>query len=411
MIVIFIIIFIMSNFITFPLQWMSKLAKNIVNNAGSDLGAGLDPDASPELIFSPTTEISALVTEFKEMVVGFGGGGAAKAQKRDVVEILNPYTFSDAQLHALGYTPKSAPSALPMQPVKAVAVLTGAPPVDNDVEMAVCSHAGANNIPMGSVPPYSGHVNLGRNITKVCTNTSSRRDARYYDNSLRTSPLFWWIVLLIIVPLIATMAVIGATTITKFQTDLPVWLSDVEVASVSLEQGSVSTTARLRAAYAEDVMSKPIRDLFIYSRLEDCMRDNCTTGLKGCGCAYPDKVCDQSNKCQNAPDANLFRLRKHSQCSLSGALETHATVPECEKACLSNSKCHGFMVESHSLKECHIIQDVCLSPTYSSNGQYHLYERRTNHKHTASRSTTTMVIALFVIFVFPLAIAFIFVHL
>ena len=49
------------------------------------------------------------------------------------------------------------------------------------------------------------------------------------------------------------------------------------------------------------------RDVFVYDRLEDCLKDNCTAGLKGCGCA---KVCDRINECQRSILMHHFELSR-----------------------------------------------------------------------------------------------------
>ena len=50
------------NALTKPLNWMGKVADKITSNAGGDLGSGLDPSEEPDGKCSPNTEVTDLVT-------------------------------------------------------------------------------------------------------------------------------------------------------------------------------------------------------------------------------------------------------------------------------------------------------------------------------------------------------------
>eukprot|EP00520_Triparma_pacifica_P008837 CAMPEP_0118669550 /NCGR_PEP_ID=MMETSP0785-20121206/20964_1 /TAXON_ID=91992 /ORGANISM="Bolidomonas pacifica, Strain CCMP 1866" /LENGTH=1805 /DNA_ID=CAMNT_0006564247 /DNA_START=118 /DNA_END=5535 /DNA_ORIENTATION=+ len=214
-------IWAISYFLTTPLSWMEGLADKVVNNAGSNLGDGLDPHSDPHVRFSPQTEVMDLVKEFKVMIMEFGGSGAAKAHKHEVFEIKNPCAFTDTQKKRFE-----------------------------------------------KISSY-GYENVGRNAPiPEATVSTTRRAANVAkrDESIFKSPLFGYIVSLIVFPLLATLLIISITTILSLQSDLPLWLKDVEAASVSLERDSVKTAASLRSTYVREVISEPVRDLHFHTR-------------------------------------------------------------------------------------------------------------------------------------------------
>ena len=70
----------------------------------------------------------------------------------------------------------------------------------------------------------------------------------------------------IVLPLLVLFICATSLVANTITAELPVWLSDVESASVSLEKDSIVTTAKLRAKFAEEIIAQPIRDLHFMSR-------------------------------------------------------------------------------------------------------------------------------------------------
>lgn len=115
-----------------------------------------------------------------------------------------------------------------------------------------------------------GCVNLGTNLKVHTADTLLRKDGPpqvINHKRLILSPIFWWISVLIAVPLLATMITICVIVTNDITTALPTWLEDVEVASVALESDAIATTAIARAAFSAEVMKQPVRDLYIYARV------------------------------------------------------------------------------------------------------------------------------------------------
>lgn len=237
--VVLILIFMISRFLTTPLAWMEKVADQVVNNAGAGLGDGLDPNSSPELACSPNvntkTEVSELVEEFKIMITGFGGSGAAKLHKHEVHEVPNPCSFSHEQKMRLGYAQDNFPPSAPavgkvdggdggVVTVSAFAVPSAV--VQGDIEMAIIDQASTTNA-------NNGFLNKGRNAMVATVETTTgraRKSKAKRETSIFVSPLFRYIVLLIVAPLIATLVHISTATTLRLHSDIPLWLHDVEEA-------------------------------------------------------------------------------------------------------------------------------------------------------------------------------------
>ena len=86
-------------------------------------------------------------------------------------------------------------------------------------------------------------------------------------NQVRRSPLFWWIAVLIVAPVLLTMAVICTIVTVNVADILPSWLERVESASTALEVEFVEVCATSRAVFAEEVLVEPIRDLHLFTRI------------------------------------------------------------------------------------------------------------------------------------------------
>jgi hypothetical protein len=117
------------------------------------------------------------------------------------------------------------------------------------------------------------HAGFGRNvlIQTEYINTSGRfRHHRPSPmdrlNQARSSRLFWWIVGLIVAPLLLAMAAICTVVALEVSTVLPSWLEEAEVVSRSIQQKSVDTAATSFASFTEVVLTDPIRDLHLITR-------------------------------------------------------------------------------------------------------------------------------------------------
>jgi HAMP domain-containing protein len=311
------VISVVASLLTTPLVWMEKVAQKVTNNAGDqNLSSGIDAsELPPNFNCSPTTEITDLVTEFQIMVAGFGGSGAAKAVVRqsNTTESLNIFGWND--FCASLYTPQAASTqpesplrsrsdsyAESVQPSKSAlscSLCDSKSHTDAEHKCPVCRKTGhrgrdctaaeqdfdgfeaattalngvaessADYLAVGGGPEYTRHKYKGRNLkpdADIVGVKKAKTVAFAKRKGLTESRLFWWIVLAIVVPLLVALFGVSFYVATSIKEQLPTWLSDVKVASMTLEKDSVLTTSKLRAIYAQEIMAQPIRDLHLLTR-------------------------------------------------------------------------------------------------------------------------------------------------
>jgi hypothetical protein len=80
------------------------------------------------------------------------------------------------------------------------------------------------------------------------------------------SRLFLNLMCFVCVPLFLGMAIVCAMTTGTISSTLPDWLADVEQVSVALERDGIRSAVALRAGYANEVLFRPTRDLFMLTR-------------------------------------------------------------------------------------------------------------------------------------------------
>jgi hypothetical protein len=97
-----------------------------------------------------------------------------------------------------------------------------------------------------------------------------------FENELRTSlnrsqilrsPLFWWIVVLIVAPVLTTMVLICSIVTVNVTTVLPSWLEEAEVASATLERDAIISAATSRAALEKQILVDLVSDLHLQTRI------------------------------------------------------------------------------------------------------------------------------------------------
>jgi len=86
-------------------------------------------------------------------------------------------------------------------------------------------------------------------------------------NRILHSPLFWWIMGLIVVPVLLTMTLICTIVIVNVTTVLPSWLDKAEVVSIALEEEYVTESAASHAALTQEIFVPLISDLHLLTRI------------------------------------------------------------------------------------------------------------------------------------------------
>lgn len=244
-----IVIYLVSLCLTKPFSWMNKVGDRIINDFGSNVHE-LDIEKSKWVRFSPATEITDLASGFRDMVIRFSGKGVARLFKKKLSEVRNPFTLTSnfSTLYARRneddfqhrYQENVVPTASPLD-------MRGT---------SVARVQWGRNLRASECGDSTFFSTLQESVNEVAQN-----------KKLMRSPLFWWIVGSIAVPLLLAMIIISVLLVLELSRSLPNLTSEVEKVYVHLETGSLLQFTKLRAAFASEVMSAYIRDLHSYTRL------------------------------------------------------------------------------------------------------------------------------------------------
>lgn len=115
--------------------------------------------------------------------------------------------------------------------------------------------------------PNEGWKNEGRNLNPPRFAKKDHQEDETSSFIPFQSPLFRWILVLIVIPMIVTNIVILAAVSLRITAVLPQWLNHVETASFTIQLDDVSVASKFASIYAEAVMATPVRDLFVFNRL------------------------------------------------------------------------------------------------------------------------------------------------
>jgi HAMP domain-containing protein len=303
------IVWYVSRALTEPLLWIERVAWSIVN--GDDALSPADNTKSTEADLGsetearfcvPTTELSKLVSEFRKMIIGFSGAGAASVAQSDLHEIKNEMTWqSDYQQlyafsanaienmsvrmtkHAEEDTSKdTGTSTNPKQP--AIVELAKEPELTPAIVLA---------------PPKK---NTSRNIVAAVVPIKTTAMEKFLQKEMQAykSSLFWWIVLLIALPLVLTNAVICLLVSFKIGSSFPKWHKTAARESTKLELDALNSYTFLKAAQAGMCVHDTVRELHFLTRagwlfFDGLERSNAfcevERGAQECASSPPDESC------------------------------------------------------------------------------------------------------------------------
>jgi HAMP domain-containing protein len=303
------IVWYVSRALTEPLLWIERVAWRIVNGDDAKSPDGTestktDLGSETETRFCvPTTELSKLVSEFRKMIVGFSGAGAATVAQSELHEIKNEMTWqSDYQQlyafsanaienmsvrmtkHAEEDTSKdTGTSTNPKQP--SIVEIAKEPEVHPAIVLA---------------PPKK---NTNRNVVAAVAPIKTTAMEKFLQKDMQAykSSLFWWIVLLIALPLVLTNAVICLLVSYKIGSSFPTWHETAAFESTNLELDALNSYTFLKAAQAEMCVHDTVRELHFLTRVagwlffDGLARSNAfcevERGAQECASSPPDKSC------------------------------------------------------------------------------------------------------------------------
>jgi hypothetical protein len=285
MIVLISIVWCFARMLTQPLLWIESAAWRIVNHNteqhGEDpqvdkLGSEKVPIA---LRCAPKTEIQDIVAEFRLMIKGFSGDGAAKVADKTLHEIENDLTWH-SEFHKL-YSrqakkrPRVGGSLLSENTdedsrdpsAEARGVLARVTPQDVTT-LSQSSVPGALSEP--GAPGQAGTLIVPAPVKRnrgqlVCTEDNADPTEDRYVLAYRSS-LFWWIGVLIVVPLLLTNTVICTVVSTNIMTTIFHWLRNTDDASFNLELSTLKKSAESKAELLTTLMHEHVRDSHFIAR-------------------------------------------------------------------------------------------------------------------------------------------------
>ena len=314
--VVFGLVYAVSLVLTLPLNWMQEVGDHIISSAGQTSQELVELKPPKIHKYSPKTEVSKLVDQFRKMVKRFSGSGTAKLYKRQVMEVKNPFCLNDAfeplyEKRNDSRFPYNYQRIASMRSMSEQAVST--PYMPNNKRLFV---GGDERLHWGpNVHTVEENASFHKSLSTLPLNVVEERSAL-------KSPLFRWILGCITIPLLFTMAVILVYVLVEISLVLPSLINDVLDAYKELETGFLGPTAQLRAHLASDLVGIAVRDLHVLTRFLSWMHFGAIplsatlppmmTGTEFCKnfrfnqCpAASDTVCDckwndpWTNQCQN----------------------------------------------------------------------------------------------------------------
>ena len=287
MIIVVLIVWFVSNRLTQPLLWIDKVSWNIVNHKSERADESLrvktaDDENLSTLKCASRTEITQLVSEFRNMLTGFSGSGASTVALSKPSELPNEMTWrSDfQQLYKMSSYAKRKKSFR-----QRTNGTSGTSKTDEDTISNPSSHGeavGAMLPKVDDVPfvedtgvsytvPAPPKKNVGHNIVAPSDNLNKKNELEnefsvQKIHSYRSS-LFWWILILIAIPLVLTNIIICTLVSKKMVSTVPDWVTIVEEASLKLERDSLKATAGMEASVAADMIHEVVRDLHFMTRM------------------------------------------------------------------------------------------------------------------------------------------------
>jgi len=245
------ILYMVSNALTSPLTYMNTIAADIIHHFGGVADDEAAIEVNQKILknrFVPKTELDDIVTQFMKLIKNFSGSNMAKNAKEMTQEIDNHFNLVDEFLEL--YESRSADKKFKYN------FSTKTPTIQQKIE-----RKGAP----------SHRVNFGRSIPRHSLGSASVTTREsvtgYKDGQDRmTSPLFFWIVVLIVTPLLLTQLSISCTLMVSIANSFPDYLGQIKEKFVEQEKFALNTYVHLRAGLTAVTTERAMRDNHVLLR-------------------------------------------------------------------------------------------------------------------------------------------------
>ena len=282
MVIVLFIVWYVSRILTRPLLWIDNIAWSILNHKDHRALDSLrvaDDDKRLNAIPCTKTEITKLVIEFRSLMNCFSGTGTSTVAESNRAEIPNEMTWrSDfKQLYSVPAIKKltRAPTTGTNNTNKTDAETLSDPLSKKPQKPSILArnedNAPSDSRPVPAVVPAPMKKNQGRNITGQSghLNRKNELENEFSPSHVRAyrSSLFWWILVLIALPLVLMNGLICGIVSYKMVKTVPKWVDIVEESSLELEKTALNVTAVVKASVAGLVMQDLVRDLHLVTRM------------------------------------------------------------------------------------------------------------------------------------------------
>jgi len=239
------LIFATSSWFTEPLNWMHRVGEQVVGKFGEDLDTGIDYERKEEKC-APKTEFSSLVEEFKKMIARFSGEGTAKRMQKDDIEKMNLFDLSEDFAALYRSRADSAFAYNYPESSSAPAASSGGNSIDQQ------RHLG----------PNTGLALKSESSSKSLLGT----DTVNTSGKIYKSPLFLWMVVLIVTPTLMTTIIISAVVLGNISVEFPSMIEPIQKEYLALREDYRVTKTEILAVRASGVSERAARDTFLLTR-------------------------------------------------------------------------------------------------------------------------------------------------
>jgi len=274
MALVLVIVWFVSRGLTKPLLWMKQIAWSIVNHADERSVTSFTSPDYPEPALSssgccpPSTEVTELVREFKNMIRGFSGKNAATLAQRDIFEIPNQLTWQSEYQQLYSYSSK----AIDDKSVRLSSEDSEDGLVDQsslETPIAGDGHDESDQASPVAIVLAPPKKNRGANVLVVESDYQVKKRLNSqcgYRMRAHRSSLFLWILFLIVLPLILTNTMICWVVSDRILYSMEDFVHVVGVQSLVLEDKALQSSAGLKAIKATISTSVFVRDLYVMTR-------------------------------------------------------------------------------------------------------------------------------------------------
>ncbi len=242
------VISMMAEMLTRPLRKMNQIASEIVNNFGDPtkenaIENSADGNVSGEARCTPKTELSEVVKEFNKLVASFSGSSMVKTEHHKHHEICNTFNLQKEFL------------TLYESRIQEKFMYSVEPPTRRNF------HENAEEECMAYI---HGGTNMMDDHDTFTTNPPIYHEAKAQRNF--SSPLFLWIVALMVTPLLFVNVIITAVALNTVSNEFAGSVEQAEVFFLNVEKAKLAVQSRLRADFVAGFTAKATSDLFVLTR-------------------------------------------------------------------------------------------------------------------------------------------------